>query len=144
MIFLPILRDGVAEGFQGTLPEKVAGVLSDTAKLYERRGYSPPWTAFLVTEADVPVGTCAFVGPPREGVVEIAYYTFKGNEGKGIATRMGRHLIEIARKHDPSVVITAHTLPLPGASTRVLEKLGLVLRDFREDPQDGPIWVWRL
>jgi RimJ/RimL family protein N-acetyltransferase len=46
-----------------------------------RRGY-------LVLENDTIVGTYAFRSPPRNGEVEIAYFTFPEFEGRGFATEM--------------------------------------------------------
>ncbi|HEY5078225.1 MAG TPA: GNAT family N-acetyltransferase, partial [Opitutaceae bacterium] len=103
-----------------------------------------PWVAYLGMERDACVGTCAFTGPPREGRVEIAYFTFPGHEGRGVATRMAGELVAIARTAAPEVLVTAHTLQEEGASTRILRRLGFVLEGPLTHPRDGPIWVWSL
>ena len=74
-------------------------------------GYHPPWTGYFIKEDEQIVGTCAFTGSPKEGRVELSYWTFTGHEGKGIATAACRELIAIARQVDPAVIITAKTAP---------------------------------
>jgi RimJ/RimL family protein N-acetyltransferase len=109
---------------------------------YERR---PAFLGYLVVEGDSQrlCGTCSFKGPPEGGAVEIAYFTFPGFEGRGIATEMARFLVERAREMERVERVTAHTPPEPGASTRVLEKLGMALAG--EDVEDGErVWRWEL
>jgi [ribosomal protein S5]-alanine N-acetyltransferase len=57
---------------------------------------------------------------------------------------MGRQLIELARKTDPSVRVTAQTLPTENASTRVLQKLGFTRIGEVNHPEDGLVWEWHL
>ena len=70
------------------------------------------------------VGTCAFTASPREGKVEIAYFTFPAFEGRGIGTAMARKLIQIARADVPAIIVTAQTLPRRNASTPFSKNLG--------------------
>jgi RimJ/RimL family protein N-acetyltransferase len=89
------------------------------------------------------VGTCSFKGPPADGEVEIAYYTFAGFEGRGIGTAMGRFLLEEASKMPGVSKVVAHTLPENSASTRILEKIGMRFEDVTEE--DGAaVWRWEL
>jgi RimJ/RimL family protein N-acetyltransferase len=76
--------------------------------------------------------------------VEIAYFTFPGNEGQGMAISMANQLIELAMRADPTVQIFAHTLPELNASTRVLEKLGFKKTNEIAHPEDGRVWEWVL
>jgi RimJ/RimL family protein N-acetyltransferase len=110
---------------------------------YETR---PKFLGYLVVEGESQqlAGTCSFKGPPDEsGAVEIAYFTFPGFEGRGIATEMARFLIERAREDEKVRAVVAHTAPERNASTRVLEKTGLIFAG--ETEEDGcPIWRWQL
>lgn len=91
---------------------------------YERR---PEFLGYLVVEGESQemVGTCSFQGPPEEGAVGIAFYTFPGFEGRGIATEMARFLVERAREDERVTVVVAETPPDAGAAARVLEKIGM-------------------
>lgn len=109
---------------------------------YETR---PRFLGYLVVEGETQqmVGTCSFKGPPRDGVLEIAYFTFPGHEGRGIATEMARFLVQRARESEGVAQVIAHTLPEPNASTRVLEKIGMRFAGAAEE--DGiPVWRWVL
>jgi RimJ/RimL family protein N-acetyltransferase len=107
-------------------------------------GGSPelPWAGYLAEEGDTFVGTCAFKTKPIAGEVEIAYFTFPEQEGKGVATQMAQRLIELALEHGVTG-IRAQTLPERGASTRILEKLGFVLAGPVHHPEDGEVWEWK-
>src|SRR5262249_54582777 len=89
------------------------------------------------------VGTCGFAAPPFNGEAEIAYFTFPGNEGKGIASQMAVALMEQARRGGKREVFIAHTLPEEGPSTSILRKLGFECLGIVEHPEDGSIWKWR-
>ena len=109
---------------------------------YAKAGYEEPWVGYLVRKEGVLVGVCSFIGSPTEGKVEIAYFTFPEYEGKGIATGMCRRLLEIARRHDSSILVTAHTLPRDGPSTRILVKNEFRLAGTTTDPDEGVVWDW--
>lgn len=96
---LPIGRDGdVAVDLVGA-HEAAAGVLDAMRDLYTRRGFQPPWIGYLAVEDGAVVGTCGFAAPPDDDVVEIAYFSFPGNEGCGLATRMAADLLALAMPH---------------------------------------------
>jgi len=118
--------------------------MSSTAELYMSAGYVPPWTGYLAIEKDQCVGTCAFKSPPQDNCVEIAYFTFPGHEGHGVATRMAQALVQIAFEAVPGLTIAAQTLPEESASTSVLKKLGFQFAAELEHPEDGKVWEWRL
>ena len=101
-----------------------------------------PWSGYLAQENEALVGTCAFKTPPQEGTVEIAYFTFPGHEGQGVATRMAQALLQMAQQHGVGVV-RAQTLPEENASTSILKKLGFVLQGAVEHPTDGTVWEWQ-
>jgi [ribosomal protein S5]-alanine N-acetyltransferase len=143
MKLLEINSDGTLSANVGPLPEVCRSVIESTVGLYSRVGWNRPWVGYLAFENDECVGTCAFTHAPTDEVVEIAYFTLPGQEGRGVATRMAGNLLAIARTSAPDVMVTAHTLPQESASTRVLRKLGFVLNGPMLHPEDGTVWVWR-
>lgn len=136
-------RDGTPRGYEGPQSEAIVGVLRATAELYESVGFEQPWVGYLALDGSIPVGTCAFKSPPCDGRAEIAYATFTSFEGRGFATAMAAELLELARRHDPTVIVTAQTLPQRNASHRVLEKLGFSHVATLEHPEDGTVWEWQ-
>ena len=75
--------------------------------------------------------------------VEVAYFTFPGEEGRGIASAMAFALVQLAQAAATGAsTLCAHTLPERNASCRVLEKAGFVHVGTVVDPEDGPIWRW--
>jgi ribosomal-protein-alanine N-acetyltransferase len=126
--------------------EVMKGACEATLAMYASAGSTPPWVGYLAGESGAFVGACAFKTPPdtngAEGV-EIAYFTFPGHEGRGVATRMAKRLVEIAEIHSVSPV-RAQTLPEKNASTHILEKLGFTCVGPVQHPEDGEVWEWRL
>jgi RimJ/RimL family protein N-acetyltransferase len=106
------------------------------------RETSPDWFGYLVVEGESRqlVGTCSLKGPPVDGVVEIAYFTFPSFEGRGIGTEMARFLADRAGPLPGVTAVIAHTAPERNASTRILEKVGMKLAG--EEQEDG-VTVWR-
>ncbi|MEL6675941.1 MAG: GNAT family N-acetyltransferase [Bacteroidota bacterium] len=109
---------------------------------YQQVGYAPPWIGYIAIRGDQAVGTCSFKGPPREGKVEIAYFTFPEFEGQGIGTEMARLLTQIGQEAGQKVRLTARTLMEENASTAILRKNGYQLLGEVIDPEDGPVWEW--
>jgi RimJ/RimL family protein N-acetyltransferase len=136
-----------AEGTLATtttpLPAIASSVIEATVGLYAQVAWRPPWIGYLAFEGGECVGTCAFTGAPKAGVVEMAYFTFPGHERRGVATRMARHLVSLAAAAAPEVVVTAHTLPEENTSTRILRRIGFKWEGPIIHPDDGLIWVWR-
>lgn len=126
-------------------PTAVA-VAADTARFLAATGAPAPWGSYLALEGPTrrAVGTCAFKGgPDADGAVEIAYFTFPGEEGRGVATAMAAALVQAASAGRPEVaVVRAHTLPERNASCRALEKVGFRHAGDVIDPEDGPVWRW--
>jgi RimJ/RimL family protein N-acetyltransferase len=142
LTLLPIGRDGTIPQHGLVVAGIAATVAGATAQMYQATGFVPPWTGYLALDGEQFVGTCAFKSAPSAGAVEIAYFTFPGHEGHGIATAMARQLIDIACAADRSLKIIAHTLPERNASNAVLTKLGFLLLGNYEDPVDGTVWEW--
>lgn len=139
----PLACDGTTGSMPYLIPEVAKPVLETFAQMYATTEYLPPWIGYLASEGEALVGTCAFKSAPKDGVVEIAYFTFPAHEGKGVATRMARKLVEIAQEADSSVTVIAQTLPVHGASTQILQKLGFTWRRSLQHPEDGLVWEWR-
>jgi RimJ/RimL family protein N-acetyltransferase len=141
---IPIDRDGTPRGYAGYMPETTIEVFRATAELYRTVGFEEPWIGYLALVDNVPVGTCGFKGRPHNKRVEIAYFTFPGFEGRGLASAMAAELVAIARQHEPTFVVAAQTLPRRNASHRVLEKLGFRHVKTIDHPEDGMVWEWQL
>lgn len=81
---------------------------------------------------------------PRDGKVEIAYWTFKEFEGQRIASFACKELITISHNADPKLTITAKTVPEQNASTKILENNGFIFREIVQDEEIGDVWMWTL
>ncbi|MGC3971426.1 MAG: GNAT family N-acetyltransferase [Pirellulales bacterium] len=134
----PIVREACEQ-----LDVAAQQVVQMTLELYERKGFVSPWLGYLAEEDGKIVGSCGFVGPPVNGEAEIAYFTFPGNEGRGVASRMAAALLREARTAAADVKFIAHTLPAEGPSTSILKRLGFECLGVIEHPEDGTIWKWR-
>jgi len=142
LALVPIDRDGVARGDVGAASGPLVDALQATVELYERSGFEEPWVSYVALVGQAAVGICGFTAPPRDGRVEIAYYTFPGGEGRGYATAMAAELLAIAHRRRPDVTVTAQTVPARNASHRVLEKLGFAHVAMAEDAEAGTVWEW--
>ncbi|HUK00786.1 MAG TPA: GNAT family N-acetyltransferase [Steroidobacteraceae bacterium] len=125
------------------MPSELLASCEQTALFHQRIGYEPPWVSYIAAEAGCGVGGGAFVGAPREGVVEIAYFTLPQFEGRGYATQTARALVDIARQAKPHIILKAFTLPQANASTRILERLGFKQIGWAQDADAGAVWEWR-
>jgi RimJ/RimL family protein N-acetyltransferase len=106
---------------------------------------SPDWFGHLVIEGESQqmVGICSLKGPPVEGTVEMACFTFPGFEGRGMGTAMARFTLNRAIVLQDVRRVTAHTAPGHNASTRILEKIGM--RFVCEEMEDGvTVWLWQV
>ena len=142
MKLVPIAQDGSPAEVIEDLSVEASAVLKSVEELYKKFGYSLPWVGYLAVEDGHCVGTCAFKAAPENNRVEIAYFTFPRYEGRGIATRLAKLLVEIARRTSSSVTITAQTLAEENASTAVLRKVGFEYFSTIEHPEDGQVWEW--
>ncbi len=88
------------------------------------------------------VAVGAFKGKPVNETIEIAYGTFDKYRNKGIATLVCKQLVELSLHTDPSVKITARTLPEENFSTKLLRKNNFIFIGTVDDPEDGEVWEW--
>lgn len=109
---------------------------------YEKVGYNIPWVGYFIIKQDKIVGSCSFVGEPKDGKVELAYWTFKEFEGQGIASFACKKLVAIAMQADPSLTITAKTAPERNASTKILENNHFAFKEIVQDDEIGDAWLW--
>jgi RimJ/RimL family protein N-acetyltransferase len=133
----------VAPAFSGdrAMPE---ALFRQTREFLNAKPRPDPWGSYLASLEGEMVGSCAFKSAPdASGAVEIAYFTFPKFEGQGVARAMVRALVELAFDAGARLVF-ARTLPEPNASNHVLEGQGFEFAGTVEDPEDGPVWEWRL
>ena len=125
------------------MPEALVANCLATAELYRRVGFVPPWIGYVAAVDGRGVGGGAFVGPPAEGFVEIAYFTVENEQRKGYASRTAASLVEIARAHTPEIGLKAFTLKEKNPSTKILERLGFSIVGTAQDADVGEVWEWR-
>ncbi|MEM7386687.1 MAG: GNAT family N-acetyltransferase, partial [Verrucomicrobiota bacterium] len=127
-------------------PADKVDLSADWLSLLASSTHADPWILgfnMLRRDDGAVVGQCGFKGPPNaEGMVEVAYCVEQDWQGNGYATEATEALTQHAFQHDGVLLVRAHTLPEPNASTRVLTKAGF--RNVGEviDPEDGPVWRW--
>jgi len=141
---ITIDREGVPLGYAGELPEDAVEVISATVKHYETIGFNEPWVCYFAIFESTLVGTCGFKSSPYNGRVEIAYFTFPKYESRGFATAMATQLVTIAKQQEPTILVTAQTLPEHNASHRILEKLRFDCIGKIEHVEEGTICEWHL
>lgn len=151
----PEVADALAAGDrslygEGGVSDRLAKMIADMAAmqaaLYRKTGAVEPWIGYLARDPveQAMVGGCSFV-ERKANQVEIAYFTFPGLEGRGVAGRMAAALVAMAWAADPTLEqIIAHTLPQEGPSTRILQRLGFARAGEAVDPDEGAVWLWRL
>ena len=134
--------DGFPEDRDLVLPVFAHESCALSAAWYAKVGYIPPWIGYFAVTAGIAVGGGGFKEAPKDGRVEIAYFTVPEFEGRGFASRTARALVAIARQADAGLVIAAQTLPMENASTAILRKLGFRLDRAIDHPEDGEVWEW--
>lgn len=107
-------------------------------------GFNLPWVGYFIYKDGKIVGSCGFTGKPTNGQVEIAYWTFKEFENKGIASFACQELIKIAKKENEKIKIIAKTAPEHNASTKILEKNNFIYSEIVQDEEIGDAWLWKL
>ena len=113
-----------------------------TISFYQRIGFQPPWISYYASVNSELVGAAAYKGKPVDNQVEIAYGVFPRFQNQGIGARICRELVLLAQKTDPSVIITARTMPEENFSSKILRKNNFKLRGTVNDPADGDVWEW--
>ena len=111
-------------------------------EFYPKVGFNIPWVGYFLFLNNQVVGTAGFTGQPVDNTVEISYWTFKEWEGQGIASMACKELIAIAQKTNPSVTITAKTLPEYNASTKILQNNNFKFVEIVQDHEIGDAWLW--
>ncbi len=109
---------------------------------YPTIGFTIPWIGYFAVRQNEIVGSCGFVGKPKDGKVEIAYWTFKEFEGQGIASFACKELVSIALQADPDLIITAKTSPEHNASTKILINHNFSFKEIVHDDEIGDAWLW--
>ncbi|GAB3997450.1 hypothetical protein GCM10028807_42700 [Spirosoma daeguense] len=141
MKLLPIYQTLAENELFQNLPD-LEIALPMTIEFYTKIGYTLPWIGYVAQLDDTLVGSAAFKGKPKDGRVEIAYGVFPQFQQKGIGSQICRALVSVALQTDPTVTITARTLPEANYSTRILEKNNFVHLGTIWDEEDGDVWEW--
>ena len=121
-------------------------VLDSTLKR-QRAGEDWFWCAprlFVHTNQKIIVGSGCFKNSPIDGSVEIGCGVAEPYRGRNYATEGVRLLVEEGFSKHEVKVITAETAVWNTASQRVLEKASFSRTGERDDPEDGPVIIWRL
>jgi len=138
---IDIEQDKTNKIYSSTNCQQVIGMYED---YYPKIGFHLPWVGYFVVRQNTVVGSCGFMGQPKNGTVEIAYWTFKEFEGQGIASFSCNELISICKYTDPTIIITAKTAPEQNASTKILQNNGFVFSEIVQDEEIGDAWLWVL
>jgi len=136
---ITLQEDKENENYASADCQQLLGMYDD---FYPKIGFNTPWVGYFVVRQDQIVGSCGFVGQPKDGKVEIAYWTFKEFEGQGIASFACKELIAIACQASPGVTITAKTAPEHNALTKILENNNFVFTEIVQDEEIGEAWLW--
>lgn len=126
-----------------SMSEALVANCQATADLYRRVGFVPPWIGYIAVVDNRGVGGGAFVGPPKDGYVEIAYFTLESEQGRGYATQTAASLVALARAHAPEIRLKAFTLMEENPSTKILRGLGFSRVGVAKDADAGDVWEWR-
>lgn len=132
----------------GVQDDETAALVRDIAdmqrQMYIQTEATEPWIGYIASRGkdSSVIGSCSFVGPPRNGFVEIAYFTFPHAEGSGFAGLMAARLLSIAKANAPFPKVFANTLPEYNASTSVLIRLGFEHVGEGLDEEVGRVWRW--
>lgn len=113
-----------------------------TIEFYKKVGFVEPWIGYYVKQNGHLVGSAGFKGKPVNGTIELSYGTFENFRKQGVGTKICKLLVDLSLKTDPSIKITARTLPAKNFSTRILEKNNFRLIGPVIDPEDGEVWEW--
>ena len=119
-------------------------VINSMNEFYPKIGFNKPWVGYFAFNNNQVVGTGGFIDKPEDGKVEIAYWTFKEFEGRGIASFVCKQVITIAKVTDQDIIIKAKTAPEHNASTKVLRNNGFTFTEIIQDDEIGDAWFWTL
>lgn len=143
---VPKTRDEVAAWLDSLDTETRKQISADWWAKFQNSAFEDPWVhGFKLLLPDgTSVGTAGFKGPPRDGMVEIAYGIDPPHEGQGHATEAARGMVAHAFRSAEVNKVIAHTLPTGTASQRVLAKAGFTHVGEFDDPEDGRVWRFEL
>lgn len=142
MKLLPIDVDETQNERFAREPECIA-ILAVYPDFYKKVGFHKPWIGYFVADdANQLIGCGGFKGKPQNNCIEIAYGTFKSYQGRGIGTAICRELVLLSGQTDPTVKITARTLPENYPSIKILQKNGFVCLGTVLDDEDGEVLEW--
>lgn len=113
-----------------------------TIDFYKKVGFRLPWIGYYAKLDGNLVGSAGFKGRPVVGTVEIAYGTFEKYRNQGIGSSICKHLVDLSLATNPSVKITARTLPEENYSVKILRKNNFTFLGTVNDPEDGDVWEW--
>jgi ribosomal-protein-alanine N-acetyltransferase len=82
--------------------------------------------------------------PSAAGAMEIGYAIAPGFRRQGLTVETAQAMVERAWGDERVRAVEAHTLAEENASTRLLLRLGFVRVAEVIDPDEGPLWRWRL
>ena len=88
------------------------------------------------------IGSCGYVGPPKDGIVEIGYEICEIYRNRGYATELAQALTKNALAKREIKKVIAHTLAQENASTHVLKKCGFKKVGEITSEEDGELWLW--
>lgn len=109
---------------------------------YKKVGFTPPWICYYAKENEDLIGCAGFKGKPVNGQIEIAYGTFEKFRNQGVGTKICKTLVDLSLRTDPTIRITARTLPENNFSSRILKKNKFHFIGNIIDPEDGEVWEW--
>ena len=121
---------------------EVQEILTMTVAYYQTIGFNPPWIGYFASFNGELAGSAGYKGKPVNNKIEIAYGTFLKYRVQGIGTLICRELVLLAQRIDPTLIISARTIPEPNYSTRILKKNGFQLQGNVWDKEDGDVWEW--
>jgi len=142
MLELIPINQTIEENQEFINTEDVREGLYMTIEYYRTIGFNPPWIGYYAKINDILVGSAGYKGQPVNNKIEIAYGTFPNFRKQGIGTEICKQLVVLALKNDPSIIITARTLPENNYSTKILEKNNFKLLGTVWDKDDGNVWEW--
>jgi [ribosomal protein S5]-alanine N-acetyltransferase len=142
MQFIPIDIDESQNTRFRENPECIE-ILNVYPAFYHKVGYHKPWIGYFFTMDGTEIaGVGGYKGKPVDGTIEIAYGTFENYRKRGLGTEICRQLVLLALQTDPSVRITARTLPQNNASVHILKRNGFAYKGVVYDVEDGEVWEW--
>ncbi len=113
---------------------------------------APPWARYLSGVDGQWVGGGGFTDAPRDGEVEIGYFTLPNHQRQGHGRATAAALLAIAHHANPRLAVVATTLRSPVetpespsaiASARILSSLGFCRAGALIDADGTPVWRWR-